>query len=397
MRKAGNQVRITAQLIQAEDGYHMWSETYDRTLDNIFAIQDEIASVVVAQLKVTLLGDAPTTRETDPEAYAIYLQAKQLGRQRTTESLERSNVLYQQVLTLDPNYAAAWSGLSENYNQQAIGGLRPHDEGMFLGREAANKALAIDPEYAPAHANLGFIAMFGDHNLAATARHLQHALELDPGNIDILRLAATLYRTLGRLERAIALSEYMVTLDPVNNNGYYSLGTMNRFSGKPDAAIAALQTSLSLSPGRIGAQNVIGEAMMLNGEPEAALEAIQLEESSWRLISLPMVYHALGRVDDSDAALAELIKELEQEAAYNIAYVLAFRGEVERAFEWLDKAVHYNDPGLSDLPIEPLFANIHDDPRWLPFLESLGKSPAQLDAIEFEVKLPDQGVSVPSK
>jgi hypothetical protein len=108
----------------------------------------------------------------------------------------------------------------------------------------------------------------------------------------------------------------------------------------------------------------------------------------WRLICLTMVYHALGQARESDTVLAELIDEYEQQWSYNIAYVLAFRGEADRAFEWLDKAVQYSDPGLSGISTDPLFANIHDDPRWLPFLESIGKSPEQLAAIEFEVRLP---------
>ena len=389
VRKSGNQVRITVQLIKANDGFHLWSETYDRTLDNIFAIQDEIASEVVAQLKIALLGNAPTVRETDPQAYALFLQARQLSRQDTEESLARSHDLFQQVLKLDSGYAAAWSGLATSYQRQASLGLIPVDEGFDLAREAANRALVINPDYAPALGILGQIHTLGDRDLAAAARYLERALTLEPSNIEILRFAASLYRALGRLERAIAVSDYMVTLDPVNNRGYFSLGMMNLYSGKPDAAITALETALSLSPGRIGAQVLIGEALMLKGEPEAALKAILQEDSSWRLIDLPMVYHALGRAVDSDAALADLIEQQAQEAAYNIAYVLAFRGEADRAFEWLDKAVQYDDPGLADLPIESLFANIHDDPRWLPFLESIGMSPEQLAAIKFEVTLPE--------
>ncbi len=250
-------------------------------------------------------------------------------------------------------------------------------------------ALAINPDYAPAHAILGQIHTIGDRDLAAAARYLERALALEPGNIEILRFAATLYRALGRLESAIAVFDNMVTLDPMNNVGYSNLGIMNLYSGKPDAAITALETALSLSPGHIAAQTFIGEALMLKGEPEAALAAILQEDSIWRLIDLPMVYHALGRAVDSDAALANLIEEHSQQAAYNIAYVLAFRGEADRAFEWLDKAVQYDDPGLADLPIEPLFANIHDDPRWMPLLESIGKSPEQLAAIKFEVTLPE--------
>jgi TolB-like protein/Tfp pilus assembly protein PilF len=389
VRKAGNEVRITAQLIRADDGYHVWSETWNRSLDDIFAIQDEIASDVVAQLKVTLLGAAPTVEETDPEAYALYLQARQLGRQFTAESVEQSNALYQRALEIDPDYAAAWAGLANNYSGQALSGQRPIDEGYRLAREAANRALAIDPEYAPAYAVLGGIAGAYDNDLAAAARHLERALALAPTSPDILRRAARLAGDLGRLDEAIALYEYAVARDPVSSSGHNWLGFFYLLAGRLDEAITSFRTALTLSPGSIGAHYVIGVALLQKDEPEAALAAFAEEaDEGYRLIGLPMAYHALGQTAESDAALAELIEKDELEAAYNIAYVLAFRGEADRAFEWLDKAVGYNDPGLSEIPVDILFANIHSDPRWLPFLESIGKSPEQLAAIKFEVRLP---------
>jgi serine/threonine protein kinase/Tfp pilus assembly protein PilF len=387
VRKAGNEVRITAQLIRADDGFHVWSQTWDRTLDDIFAIQDEIAADVAAQLKVTLLGAVPTVEATDLAAYALYLQARQLGRRGTAEDLEQSMALYQQALAIDPDYAAAWAGLARDYYTRAGTELHPIDEGYQLAREAANRALAIDPEYAPAYAQLGYIAVYhGD--LAAAARHLERALALDPTNSDIIANAAILARSLGRLDEAITLQEYAVARDPVNPIGHARLGLFYLWAGRLDESIVSYRTTLSLSPGRIGAQHNIGEALLLKGEPEAALAAIQQESSElWRMVGLPMAYHALGQAAESDAALAELIEKYEQETAYNIAYVLALRNEADRAFEWLDKAVQYNDPGLVEIPATNLFANIHDDPRWLPFLESIGKSPEQLAAIEFEVRL----------
>ena len=145
-----------------------------------------------------------------------------------------------------------------------------------------------------------------------------------------------------------------------------------------------------MSPGYIGANHFIGTALLLKGETQSALAAMQKEVSEgWRLIGLVLAHHALGQAAASDAALAKLIEKYEQDAAYNIAYVLAFRGEADGAFEWLNKAVAYNDPGLANSSFQLLFANIQLDPRWLPFLESISKSPEQLAAIELRVTLPE--------
>jgi TolB-like protein/Tfp pilus assembly protein PilF len=390
VRKSGNDVRITTQLIRADDGFHVWSETWDRSLDDIFAIQDEIAADVVAQLKVTLLGETPTVEETEPEAYALFLQARQLRRQGGgAERIERSNGLYQQALEIDPDYAGAWAGLASNYTFQAGFLLLPVDEGYRLAREAANQALAIDPESAEAYGTLGQIALSHDWDLAAAARYTERALELDPTNTDILRRAAGLFESLGRLDESIALREYVAARDPVNRGGHLSLAAAYLYADRMDEAIASTSAALSLSPGRGGANFIIGLALLWKSEPEEALAAMQqVAAGSARLEGLAMAYHALGRTAESDSVLAELIEKYEQGWAYNIAYVLAFRGEADRAFEWLDKAVQYNDPGLSLLAVPIQFTNILDDPRWLPFLVSIGKSPEQLAAIEFEVRLP---------
>jgi TolB-like protein/Tfp pilus assembly protein PilF len=389
VRKAGNEVRIAAQLIRADDGFHVWSETWDRSLDDIFVIQNEIAADVAEELKVTLLGVAPTVEETDPEAYALFLQARQVGRQFTAEGFEQSIALLQQALAIDPDYAAAWAELARQYQNQTNLGLRSVDEGYRLAREAANRALAIDPESAEANARLSRIAITFDNDLAAAARHLERALALDPANADIIGRAAILARDLGRLDQAIALYESAVARDPVNPTGHFRLGLVYRWAGRWDEAIARFRTALTLSPGRSGAQYQIGEALLVKGEPEAALAAMQQESfEAWRMVGLPMVYHALGQATASDSALTELIEKYELGWAYNIGYVLAFRGEADLAFEWLDRAVEYNDPGLAQIVGDILFANIHEDSRWLPFLESIGKSPEQLAAIEFEVRLP---------
>ena len=316
-------MRITAQLIDARSDTHLWSETYDRPLDDIFAVQDEIAAAVVAQLKLKLLGAAPKAKAVDPTAYALYLQARQLWPQSTPEGLEQSIALYQQALAIDANDAAAWSGLASGYISQAGDGLRPIEEGYRLAREAVDKALAIDPDYAPAYGLLGRIAMEYDGDLAAAARHLEHALALEPTNTEIIRIAAYLARSLGRLDTAIALGEYVIARDPVNAVGYVNLGYQYSYAGRLDAAIESRRTALSLSPDYGGAQYLIGVALLLKGDPAGALAAMQKESSeSWRLIGLPMAWHALGKQVESDAALAELIRRKDEQSwSYNIAYV----------------------------------------------------------------------------
>jgi TolB-like protein len=155
VRKSGDQLRITAQLIRAAQGYHLWSDTYDRKMDDIFKIQDEIAGEVVKELKVKLLGAAPKVRTTDPEAYALYLQAVELGRQFNAKAFTKSDALYRQVLEIDPRYAPAWHGLAGNFINKANTGVLSSQEGYARAREAAEKALAINPDYAPAHTDLG--------------------------------------------------------------------------------------------------------------------------------------------------------------------------------------------------------------------------------------------------
>jgi adenylate cyclase len=395
VRKSGDTVRITAQLIHASDGYHLWSQTYDRKLDDIFAIQDEIAADVVKQLKVTLLGAAPTVRKTNPQGYAQYLQAVQLGRMGTAEAYRQSDALFHQVLKIDPNYAPAWTELARNYSHEYSAGLLTNAEASVRAREAIDKALAIDPDYARAHAWLGWIVM-GQGDLAGAAREYEKALVLDPADPTILGNATALLVNLGRLDEAIAINEVLAARDPVNTTILYNLGYYYWLGGRYDEAVAKERTTLTLNPNRDAVHFNIGMALLLKGELQKALEEMQQENPSWGQIGLPMVYYALGRKAESDAAIATLIKAQEKDAPYNIAYVYAYRGEADKAFEWLDKAVQYADPGLSEIAIQPLFAKLRNDARWPAFLHRIGKAPEQLAGIEFKIALPNAGALTPA-
>jgi TolB-like protein len=374
VRKIGDQLRITTQLIHAADGFQMWSETYDRKLDDIFKIQDEITADVVKELKVTLLGAKPTVRTTDPKAYALYLQAKELGRQHTAEAYEKSDALFHQVLEIDPRYAPAWEKLATNFINKTGDGMVSSQEGLARARELAEKALAIDPDYAPAHDTLWYVAML-ENDDASAAKHFERALALDPTDLSVLNSACVFLLNLGRVDEALALNETIVRRDPVNTTELDNLGGKQRSSGGYDEAIGSYRTALSLSPGLGEAQYELGVTLLLKGDAAGSLAEIEKETLEvYRMIGLPMAYHALGRKADSDSALAALIAKYEKDAPYNIAHVYAFRGEADQAFAWLDKAVEYHDPGLSQIVPENLFDKIHSDPRWLPFLRKLGKA-----------------------
>jgi TolB-like protein/Tfp pilus assembly protein PilF len=390
VRRDGNRVRITAQLIDARTDTHLWSETYDRTLEDIFTIQDEIAEEVVGQFKVTLSESLSTAQDLSPEAYALILQVRHLFRLATPEAWEQAIGLLQEAISIDPAYAEAWSSLADIYINQADSGLRDFDEGYELARVAARKALSIDPTHSNAHAGLGWIADSYDGDLAKAARHYERALILNPSDPIMLGAAGGLAKSLGRFDEAVALFEAAVALDPVDPTGHNNLGHALIYAGQIEPAIISLRTTVLLSPDYVGAHYFLGTALIYDGDPDAALESIQQEIlEAFRLIGLAVVYHALGRTAESESALAKLIDQYAEDAAYNIAQVFAFRGEPDKAFEWLEKALMFNDPGLSEIVGQPDFSSLQSDARWLPFLRRIGRAPEQLAAIRFEVNLPE--------
>jgi tetratricopeptide (TPR) repeat protein len=276
---------------------------------------------------------------------------------------------------------------SRIYGSRAGYAMTPVQEGYQQAREAANRALALDPEDGYAHAMVGKIAIM-NRDLAAAARHLSRALALAPADVRILNEATILLQYLGRLQPALVVLEWTVTRDPANPVARYNLGYQYMCAGRFDSALASLRTALRLSPGMVVAHTIVALSLLHQGHPEEALAAAQQEpEQGYRLCAVTMILHALGRVAESDAALAEAIEKYAGDSAYNIANVLAYRGEIDRAFEWLDKAVEH-DPGIVEILGPPEFSSLHDDPRWLPFLRRIGMAPEQLDVIPFEVRLP---------
>ena len=389
VRKAGDQVRITAQLIKTDDGFHLWSETFDHKLEDIFAIQVQIAEAVTMQLKRALLTTPTKITEANPEAYSLYLQARYLERQSTSKSNKQALSLIQQALSIAPEYPEAWYRLASIYrNMTAKANLTPVD-GSRLAREAAKQALVYNPDYAPAYALLGWLDSHFEPDLASAAKHFQRALALAPTDLEIISSAASLARSLGRLNAAIALREYTTALDPVNPVNHTFLGFCYRCAGRFDEAIASYRVALRLSPGILSAQYNIGASRMLQGRPQEALaETLQEEVEGYRVMGLAPIYHDLGMTAESDEAMAVMIEKYAVEGAYNIAFMFAYRGENDLAFEWLEKALQGQDAGLTQINSEPIIANLYSDSRWEPFMQRIGMSAAQLAAIAFDVKFP---------
>lgn len=389
VRKAGDQVRITAQLIKTDDGFHLWSETFDHKLEDVFAIQDQIAEAVTMKLKLALLPVTGKVTRINPEAYSLNLQARYLERQSTATGNKQALKLIRQALDLAPDYTEAWYRLASIYRSMTGKANLPPVEGSQLAVDAANQALIHNPEYAPAHALLGWINSHFELNFATAAKHFKRALQLAPGDTEIIMGAAPLAGNLGRLETAIALQEYAVAHDPVNPASHTFLGLFYRCARRFEESIASYRLALRLSPGIMSAQYNIGAARMLQGRPEDALEETLLEaEEGYRLMGLAPIYHDLGMKTESDDALASMIEKFSDEGAYNIAFMFAYRGENDLAFEWLERAITGHDIGITQINIEPIIANLHSDPRWLPFMHRIGMSDDQLAAIEFEVTPP---------
>jgi tetratricopeptide (TPR) repeat protein len=386
VRKSGNRVRITAQLIEVATDSHMWSETYDRTLEDIFAVQDDIAQSVVKELRSALLTERPDAsasaaveaevkvaakgRGENAEAYRLYLQGRFYEDRLTRENTEKAIGYYRQALDLDPDYALAWAGLSRAHATQGGFFWSPVAEGFNKARDAAQRALELGPDLAEAHAALGEIFIFYDWEWHRADESLRRALELAPGNARIIRSMAILAGVLGRLDEAIALLRQAAALDPLAVPLHRSLGRRCYSAGLLDEAEAAAKKALELGG---SSHHLLGLVRLEQGRVDEALKEFQQDENdAFRLLGLTLVQHARGLPAESHAALTELIDKDADGAAFQIAEAYAYRGETELAFEWLERAYMQRDGGLSMMKIEPLLHRLHDDPRWRPFLKKMG-------------------------
>ena len=378
VRKSGNKLRITAQLIRVDNGYHLWSETYDRELDDIFKVQDEIAGAVVKALKVSLLeGETPRVTPTaSTEAYTLYLQALAIATNAAQQvDVERAIDNLQRALKLDPKFARAWA---------ALAGWRVYDYEMFTSggyqqvlaeaRYAAEQALKLDPKLSDAHFAMATILSL-EWNWKAAEAEINQALALDPGNADAFGVATVIALTLGHFDEGIELAQRVVALDPLsalNYGSFAGLGGAYLASGRLVEAETAYRQALDLAPAISQGHFLLGLALMARREPAAALAAMEQEtDERYRDVGRAMALDALGRRTEADRALAIAQAKYAGVVEYPIAVVYANRNDLDKAFAWLDRAFQLHDGWVPWMPWDPLLKNLRGDPRYKAFLRKL--------------------------
>jgi TolB-like protein len=373
VRKSGDRLRVTAQLINAHDGTHLWSQTYDRDLIDVLKMQDEIAIALVRALQIEVgAGDIvsrPALR--NAEAYTQYLLGLHASGRFDQQGFEEAFSDYQRALSLDPSFADAAAMLAQAYAVLGIWGFMPPAIAFERGREGDTLALKLDPNNATAHADLSSIHDVYDWDRDAAERQSKLALALAPRDPHVLFLAGQHSMVMDRLDEALAQLNASLAQDPLNPASYVVLSFVQLRRNRLAEAETALRRALALAPNFSGAHHFLGRVLLVRNRPEAALaEMLKEAQDASRLGGSAMAYFAMGRKADSDAALAQMIKS-QANHPFFISSVYAFRGETDEALKWLDRAYAQKDPALLLLKSELMFDNLEGDPRYKAFLRKM--------------------------
>jgi len=398
VRKAGDVVRIAARLTQANTGEQLWSENYTRNLKDVFAVQTELAQTIVGQLSGQL-----TNRAADPAAKAViqaqvqaaekggtknveahqhYLQGRFYSNRHSEKSAGEALAEYRRAVELDPSFGLAWAGLAQThvwYCNFSTQGLEAFDAHLARAREAAARALAIEPNLPEALRVRAVIQLNFDFDWKGASETLRTALSLAHADPALLTDAGTLAVAKGDTARGIALYREAVALDPVNPRGRSYLASTLALAGQFAEAQVEYAQLVELSPASPMAHAGLGDGFLVQGKFEEAVTAAKDDAAEWaRLLVVAMARWSQKRIPESDAALARLIESSADTAAYQIAEVYAYRGDKDRAFEWLERAHRQRDSGLIGLRSDPFLRHLESDPRWSAFVRTMGLADDQL-------------------
>jgi len=373
VRKAGNRVRITAQLIEAGNDVHLWSETYERELDDIFAIQDEIAREVVKALQIQLLGEAPSAASTNIEAYNLYLRGKHFATLGTRESRESSVTAYQAAIALDATFAPPWAGLSAVLRNQGFYGFTDMREAMEASRQAAMRALELDDKLAEACGALARVQFYYDWYWARADVSARTALTYGPQNAPVLRMGTWVALGLRETEQALELAQLAVDLDPLDLSGLVNLGTTYWALGRPEEEEKVYRYILELYPDTDYVKSFLGALLAVQGKPEEGMQYLDFDsEARWQSVFSTVVLHSLGRHEEEQQIRQRMIDKKGHLWAFHIALTYVWHGDPDKAFEWLDIAFEQRDVFMTQLTYNPWLVSLHDDPRWEKILDRVG-------------------------
>ena len=373
VRKDGNKIRVTVQLIRATDGTHLWSETYDRDLEGIFKLQDEIAGAVVKQLKLKLLTvPSSTATSSNIEVHNLVLQGNYFFDKLDRENVAKALNFYFQALAIDSLDARVWGVLARTYSRQAWQNYVDRNEAYEKARKAAAKVIILNDKLAISYQLLGDIKMNHDFDWDGADADFQNAHRLEPGNADVLNDMGVLSAILDDREEAIRLFKQALALDPLQLIFYSDLGNTLTYSNHLEEAIVQFNKILELNPQFQRAHLYLGRIYLLQGKPELALAEMQQENMEiFKRFGLALAFHALGRKKEADEELTNFITLYQNDWAFLIAEIYAFRGAKDSAFEWLEKAYQRKDPWLTWFNGDPFLKNLESDPRHKTLLKKM--------------------------
>ncbi len=378
VRKQGDRVRIVAELINAADGRALWSETYDRELKDVFAVQSEIATAVTEQLKLKLLG-APAKSDAAPSndnlaAYNALQQGTFYFRLSTEEGTRKATEFFDEAIRLDPRYALAYAQLSAAWRQLAatwLGGAEAN-EAYAKARNAAQTALSLSPNLATAHEALGFILVTPDLDFAAAEAEFRKAEKLAPADAGPKFALSFVFAVQGRLAEAEKIMRQTLALDPLGVTRYLNLARILIAGGRYDEAEAALHKAIELQPAAARLHAYLTIIDVLRGNAAAALQDAQLEPKGfWQDYALALAQQGQSDHPTANAALQKLLNEDAVSGPFQIAVVYGLRKEPDKMFDWLERAYTEHDPGLTQLLATPFLLTYRADPRFAAFCQKL--------------------------
>ena len=379
VRKQGDQVRIVASLVRAADGSALWSQTYDRKLQDVFAMQAEIATAVAGALKAKLLGNAPESADKPPggnlDAYYALLQGRFHAARRNRDDHFKAVAAYQRAIALDPAYSIAYARLA-NAQQWFVDWVATGDERRAIAPEAkanAEKALALDPRSAVAMGVIGINQSWSQYDMRSGEATLKKAVALDPNNPETLYQLADVTGCLGRLDESVVMMQKVLAMEPLNAQFHFNMGQFLLGLGRLDEAEAELKQAIDLQPAAAGFHLILAEAYIKHGRFDEALAAAKAEsDPPTKRAALAQAYFAAGDAVAGQPQLDETIRLDGDSNAFYIAQVYALRGDADKAFEWLEKGYAIGDPGVAIIYEDPIFiAAFRDDPRLAAFAKKL--------------------------